>query len=163
MNELPVIFPGQVVEIVSNASQQAIPTDTRVVKIKGNSITLSKALTVGVSGAVKFSGSVPVDSISFIKVFAVSCGTNSLAPFMVYPENVSPRERSDDSDRNYESSRSALTIKWKVPKNQQQGCYNLVARFSPATGQIPLPIVVQPSDLKNLTAVNVFQRNKGKD
>ena len=124
---------------------------------------MSKSLTANVSGTVKFSGTVPVDSTSYLKVFAVSCGTNTLAPFMVWPENVSPRERSDGGERNFESSRNALTIKWKVSKFQQQGCYNLVARFSPTKGQIPAPLVVQPSDLKNLTNVNVVQRNKGKD
>ena len=163
LNELPLIFPGQVIELVTNANLQALPSGTKVVKIKGNSITLSKSLTADVAGTVRFSGTVPVDSASYLKIFAISCGTNTLAPFMVYPENVSPREKSDDSDTNFESSKSTITIKWKVSKNQQLGCYNLVARFSPTKGQIPSPIVVQPSDLKNLTTINVTQRNKGKD
>ena len=161
--DLPLIFPGQAVELVAIANQQAIPSGAKVSKIKGNSITLTKSLTANVSGAVKFSGTVPVDSTSYLKVFAVSCGTNTLTPFMIWPENISLRERSDDSEREYESNRSSLTIKWKVSKTQQLGCYNLVARFSPTKGQISGPLVVQSSDLKNLANINVVQRNKGKD
>ena len=161
VNDLPIIFPGQIVELVTNSNLLAIPAGAKVTKIKGNSITLSKSITANISGTAKFSGTAPVDSLAYLKILAVSCGSNTLAPFQISQQNSSSRD--DDDERSYESSKSSLSIKWKVSKSQQLGCYNLVARFSPSKLPLATPVVVQPSDFKNSAIINVLARNKSKD
>jgi hypothetical protein len=160
-NDLPIIFPGQTAEQVISSNPLAIPSGTKVTKIRGNTITLSKTLNANIADSVKFSGTIPVDSLSFVKIFVVSCGTNTLAPMQISPLSGSFKDREDE--RNLESNKSGLAVKWKVAKNQQLGCYNLVARFSPNQTPMTSPIVLQPSDLKNSATINVTAKNKGKD
>lgn len=168
LTDYPLIFPGQVVEIVTNANLQALPTGVKVSKIKGNVITLSKSLTANLSGTLKFSGTVPVDSLLYLKIFAVPCGSNTAAPFLISSGSSSSKDSDDDRDkkedeRKFESNNSVLSVKWETSKNQKVGCYNLVARFSPAKVMNAMAFVVQPSDLRNPAVINLMTRIKSKD
>lgn len=160
------IFPGQVIEFVNPQDASVLPVGTKVVKIKGSTITVSANLTKNFSGSVKISGLGLIDNKGNVQVFAAPCVANAVSPFLISsnPATVKPSEsdksKDNDDDNNSDRGNSVLSYKWKVAKTQAIGCYNLYARYvaGPIAGATSL--VISPTDFKNPASINILAKNK---
>lgn len=152
------VFIGQNITVLNSADVSALPLGTKVLKIRANSIYLSAALTKSFSGNVKFSGIGAIDSINYLQLFAVPCTGSSLAPVPIYSFNSMSKksEGVESSDR----SGPVLTYKWKISKTQQIGCFNVAARLNLALASAISPLSISPSDLRNVSNINITARAK---
>ena len=157
---LPVVFAGQSVELVVNSDMSAIPTGTKVLKIKGNLITLNNSIKSAITGTIKVFGNGNVDKNAFMQVFLTPCTATNVPAVLIY--SYSPTVKSDDEEKSSTNGNSMLTFKWKVSKSQALGCYYAYARFTANPGS-QVSMIATPTDLKNPATITVISKGKSKD